>query len=91
MTFSKNMIVRIKDGERYVNVILLYVTKKDLKKGINAISEGLYGFRGFWYKGNGTKKNSYGKIYDLSCYDDIQIIRKNIYGLKKKTMKKILC
>ena len=41
MTFSKNMIVRIKDGERYVNVILLYVTKKDLKKGINAISEGL--------------------------------------------------
>lgn len=76
------------DGPRR-NCIVLPVTKKDINHGVNAIMPGLYGFRGFWYKGNGTKKMSYGKIYDLAFYD-CKVIRDNIKGLSKKQLQELL-
>ncbi len=87
---KKNNIIHLKDDN--LNVIVLPVTKKDLKRGINADHTGLYGFRGLWYKGNGTKHISYGKIYDLSCYkeNDYEIIKENIFGLSKKELQEIL-
>ena len=71
------------------NCIVLPVTKKDIDLGANAVVPGLYGFRGLWYKGNGTKQKSYGKIYDLAFYD-CKIIRDNIKGLSKKQLQNIL-
>lgn len=71
------------------NCIVLPVTKKDINLGVNAIIPGLYGFRGFWYNGNGTKRMSYGKIYDLAFYD-CRVIRDNIKGLSKKQLQSIL-
>lgn len=71
------------------NCIVLPVTKKDIDFGANAVVPGLYGFRGLWYKGNGTKRMSYGKIYDLAFYD-CKVIRDNIKGLSKKQLQKIL-
>ncbi len=94
MKLKKNMIVTLqkknsKDKDKDT-VILLDVTKKDIKKGINADKPGLYGFRGLWYKGNGTKNESYGKIYDLSYYDVIEIVRNHIYGLNKEELRNIM-
>lgn len=87
----KNNIIELKeDNGRVVTCIILYVSKKDIEKGINASLPGLYGFRGFWYSGNGTRKNSYGKIYNLSYYSDIKVVRENIKGLSKKQLKKLL-
>lgn len=85
-----NNIVEITDYDctKY-NCIVLPVTKKDINHGVNAIVPGLYGFRGFWYKGNGTKIMSYGKIYDLAFYD-CKVIRDNIKGLSKKQLQKLL-
>ena len=86
------MIVNLQRNGWKDTVIVLEVTKKDIKRGINAEKPGLYGFRGFWYKGNGTKQYSYGKIYDLSYYNDseIEIVRNHIYGLSKKDLKSLL-
>lgn len=85
-----NNIVEITEyyGTR-CNCIVLPVTKKDINHGVNAIVPGLYGFRGLWYKGNGTKRRSYGKIYDLAFYD-CKVIRDNIKGLSKKQLQKLL-
>lgn len=91
MELKRNMIVHIKeyDGTDR-NVIVLPIAKKDLKRGVNASHAGLFGFRGFWYKGNGTKWKSYGKIYDISNYDIIDIVRQDIYGLNKNQLQEIL-
>lgn len=70
--------------------IILPVTKKDIDKGCNAEKPGLYGFRGFWYNGNGTKRKSYGKIYDPELIENYKIIRTNIKGLSKKQLQEIL-
>ena len=85
-----NNIVEITeyDGTKH-NCIVLPVTKKDINHGVNAAVSGLYGFRGLWYKGNGTKRTSYGKIYDLAFYD-CKVIRDNIKGLSKKQLQNIL-
>lgn len=85
-----NNIVEITeyDGTKR-NCIVLPVTKKDIDFGANAVVPGLYGFRGLWYKGNGTKRMSYGKIYDLAFYD-CKVIRDNIKGLSKKQLQNIL-
>lgn len=71
------------------NCIVLPVTKRDIELGANAAIPGLYGFRGLWYKGNGTKRMSYGKIYDLAFFD-CKVIRDNIKGLSKKQLQNIL-
>jgi len=84
---KRNMIVNI---EHNWNVIVLPVTNKDINRGMNADVPGLYGFRGLWYKGNGTKPYSYGKIFDLKLYDSITLVRNNISGLSKKQLQEIL-
>lgn len=71
-------------------LIILPITQKDIDRGANAEKPGLYGFRGLWYKGNGTKRTSYGKIYDLGCIDNYKIIRTNIKGLSKKQLQELL-
>ena len=88
---KQQMIVRVQSEDEAVNVIVIYLTKQEIKKKrLNADNEGFYGFRGLWYGGNGTKINSYGKIYDLSCYDDMKLVRNHIQGLTKKELQKIL-
>lgn len=74
------------------NVIVLEVTEKDIKRGTQAEKPGLYGFRGLWYKGNGTTIKSYGKIFDLSAYDEDEIflVRDNIWNLSKQELKEFL-
>lgn len=91
MELKTNMIVHIKEHDGTDrNVIVLPISKKDLKNGVNASHIGLFGFRGFWYNGNGTKYKSYGKIYDISNYNIIDIVRQDIRGLNKKQLKELL-
>ena len=91
MKLKSNMIVHIKEDDGTDrNVIVLPITKKDLKCGVNASHTGLFGFRGLWYKSNGTKWKSYGKIYDISDYNIIDIVRQDICGLNKKQLQEIL-
>ena len=92
---KKHMIVQLIDKESETveaNVIVLEVTAKDIKHGVFADKPGLYGFRGLWYKGNGTTHKSYGKIYDLSLYNDNEIflVRDDIWKMSKKELNKIL-
>ena len=88
---KKHMIVRItEDNGLSVNVLVLPVTEKDIKRGMNAKEPGFCGFRGLWYKGNGTTHKSYGKIYELQEYDNIELVRNDIFGLSKKKLQTIL-
>ena len=87
---KQQMIVRLQEGVNTVNVLVFYLTDKEIKrKKLNAEKEGFYGFRGLC-GGNGTKYSSYGKIYDLSCYDDMKLVRNHIQGLTKRELQKIL-
>lgn len=90
MDLKPNYIIEFPDEVGYTSLIILPVTKKDIDKGCNAEKPGLYGFRGLWYKGNGTKRTSYGKIYDLSLIENYKVIRTNIKGLSKKQLQTIL-
>ena len=91
MDLKPNYIIEFPNEVGYTSLIILPVTKKDIDKGCNAEKPGLYGFRGLWYKGNGTKRTSYGKIYDLECVGNgYKIIRTNIKGLSKKQLQTIL-
>ena len=88
---KKHMIVRLQKGVNTINVLVFYLTDKEIKrKKLNAEKEGFYGFRGLWYTGNGTKYSSYGKIYDLSCYDSMKLVRNHIQGLTREELQKIL-
>lgn len=88
---KQQMIVCVQSEDEAVNVIVIYLTKQEIKKKrLNADNEGFYGFRGLWYGGNGTNVKSYGKIYDLSCYDGMKLVRSHIQGLTKKELQKIL-
>ena len=88
---QEQMIVRLQECIDTVNVIVFFLTNKEIKKrGLNADKEGFYGFRGLWYTGNGTKYSSYGKIYDLSCYDSMKLVRGHIQGLTRNDLVKIL-
>lgn len=94
---KKHMIVQLVDKdpettELPTNVIVLEVTAKDIRNGCQANKPGLYGFRGLWYKGNGTTYKSYGKIYDLSLYNDneIYLVRDNIWKMTKKELNSLL-
>ena len=80
------------DGEYSDNaiVVVLNVTDKDLRQGCNTDHTGLHGFRGLWYKGNGTTRKSYGKIYDIECYSTIEIIAPNLYGMSKSEINHIV-
>ena len=82
---KKGMIVRDNGTGEYL--IVLPVSKKDIKKGINADIPNYYGFRGFWYGRNPMKFSSYGKICELN---DITIIRNDLCGISMDTLSKIL-
>lgn len=94
------MIIHVKDEstdgefENQEFVVVLRVTEKDIKKGFNGDKPGLYGFRGLWYKGNGTKCMSYGKIHNLMPDDEwistFTLIRPNLWGLSKKQISHII-
>ena len=43
-------------------IVVLRVSKRDLKKGLNAERAGLYGFYGIWYGEDIGRHQSYGKI-----------------------------
>lgn len=90
MKLKPNYIIEFSDEWGVYHCIILPVTKKDIDKGCNAEKLGLYGFRGLWYKGNGTKQKSYGKIYNLSLIENYKVIRTNIKGLSKKQLQEIL-
>ena len=90
LVLKRNMILSLMVDGIQSNVIALPVTQKDLKTGVNADHIGLYGFRGFWYKGNGTRICSYGKICDFDYCEEIKLIRNNICGLSKKQLQDIL-
>ena len=89
IALQKNMILSLEGSGIHSNVIVLPVTAKDLKKGINAPHTGFFGFGGLWRKGNGTKIHSYCKIYDLSLHPNLQVIRNHILGLSKKQLKQL--
>ena len=44
--FKPGQLYQTKDNRI---IIILEVSKEELKRGINADKTGLYGFRGFWY------------------------------------------
>ena len=90
MDLKPNYIIEFPDEVGYTSLIILPITQKDIDRGANAEKPGLYGFRGLWYKGNGTKRTSYGKIYNLECVGDYKVIRTNIKGLSKKQLQNIL-
>lgn len=74
---EKGMIIRFKEdlNNQYArNWIILPVSKKDIKRGMNAEKEGLYGFGGLWYGRNPMKSKNYGKI--SSIMKDFIIIKK---------------
>lgn len=43
--------------------VALYVSKTDIKNGINVYRPGLYVFSGYWYGTNPLSHRSYGKIH----------------------------
>ena len=92
MRLKRNMIIRFKDDNgQEVNCIVLPVTKRDLKRWINADHTGLFGFRGLWHKGHPTQIRPYGKIYDITDgYYVLQLIRPDIIGLSKKQLRELL-
>ena len=78
MEIKKGMIIRFKDENYSRCWMVLPVTKKDLKRGINSDKEGLHAFGGMWYGRNPMKNNSYGKILSIDNVDDVEIIHNNI-------------
>lgn len=57
-TVKNGDIVRQEDR----TIVVLRVSKRDLKKGLNAERAGLYGFHGIWYGEDIGRHQSYGKI-----------------------------
>lgn len=94
------MIIHVKDEstdgefENQEFVVVLRVTEKDIKKGFYGDKSGLYGFRGLWYKGNGTKPMSYGKIHNLMPDDEwvseFTLIKPSLWGLSKREINRIV-
>lgn len=90
MKLKKHNIIRYTDTNNQTwTCVVFYISKKDIQDGINADHEGWYGFRGLWYKGNGTQIKSYGKIHDFIEYP-YEIIRTNLFKLSKKQLKKLI-
>jgi hypothetical protein len=90
MMLKKHMIIKYTDDlKRTYTCVVFYISKKDIRNGINADHEGWYGFRGLWYKGNGTQIKSYGKIHDFIQYP-YTIIRTDLFKLSKKQLKKLI-
>lgn len=89
-TLKKHNIIEYTDDNNITwRCVVFYVSKKDIQKGINAYKPEWYGFRGLWYKRNGTKIKSYGKIHNFIEYD-YKIIRKDLFCLSKKDLQKLI-
>lgn len=94
------MIVHVKDTsddgefESQEFVVVLRVTEKDIRRGVNGDKPGLYGFRGLWYKGNGTTRKSYGKIHYLMPVEgwksEFTLIKPSLWRLSKKEINRIV-
>lgn len=85
--------VLFKPGQLYQTknnriIIILEVSKEELKRGINADKTGLYGFRGFWYGRDRFKIKSYGKIYKLTGVE--VLLKKDTIGMSNVELKKLL-
>lgn len=83
--FKPGQLYQTKDNR---TIIILEVTKEELKRGINADKTGLYGFRGFWYGHDRFKIKSYGKIYELTGAE--VLLKKNTIGMSNVELKKLL-
>jgi len=90
VNLRKGMIIRFKEdllNPNARNWIVLPVTKKDLKRGINADKEGLYAFGGMWYGRNPMKIESYGKI--LPIKEEVYLVRKDLHAIKVSDIQKL--
>lgn len=84
--FKPGQLYRTRDNNL---IIVLEVSKKDIRRGLNAEKPGLYGFRDWWYKGqNRFKHKVYGKIYQLDS--SLSLFRNNTEGLKNRDLKFLL-
>ena len=83
--FKPGQLYQTKDNRI---IIILEVSKEDLKRGINADKTGLYGFRGFWYGRDRFKIKSYGKIYKLTGAE--VLLKKDTIGMSNVELKKLL-
>lgn len=83
--FKPGQLYQTKDNRI---IIILEVSKEELKRGINADKTGLYGFRGFWYGRDRFKIKSYGKIYKLTGAE--VLLKKDTIGMSNVELKKLL-
>jgi hypothetical protein len=87
----KGMVIRFEEdlnNPNKRNWIVLLVTKKDLKRGVNAENEGLHAFGGMWYGRNPMKIKSYGKI--LPIEEDVYLIHRDLQGIKVDEFKNLV-
>ncbi len=87
----KGMVIRFTKDENNLharNWVVLPVTKKDIKRGINADQIGFFAFGGMWYGRNPMKIKSYGKIQSID--EDFKIIRKDLYGISVDDIQKLV-
>lgn len=88
---KKGMIIRFQEDIDKINArnwVILLVTKKDLKRGVNAEKEGLYAFGGMWYGRNPNKIKSYGKISSID--EDVYLVRKNLLCISVDNIQKLV-
>ena len=62
--------------------VVLNVTKRDLKMGVNAPCPGLYGFGGMWYGRKVFNYKSYGKIQNLDGVKIIEIGKARSFSIR---------
>jgi hypothetical protein len=78
----KGMMIRFSedmDNPSARNWVVLPITKNDLRRSVNADSEGLYAFGGMWYGRNPMKIKSYGKIQPIN--EDVHLVKMNLHGM----------
>lgn len=83
-------IVDTNDEYSYRKWIALYVSKKDIKNGMNCSTPGLYLFGGYWYGRNPNKTKSYGKIIPIEGNHRYTLIHSGTWKLNNKYLKSIL-
>ena len=91
VNLQKGMIIRFKEDLENPNArnwMVLPVTKKDLKRGINAYKEGLHAFGGMWYGRNPMKIKSYGKIRPIE--EDVYLVRRVLHSIKVDDIQKLV-
>lgn len=69
--------------------VVLQVTEKDVKRGINADVPGRYAFAGMWYGRNPAKIRSYGKIRSLDKRG-WHTVRNDLHCMKVNEIKELV-